>query len=47
MAICTEGKLYCSLSQANTDSDTFCLFISKLAAKLTKEDKAWHGKGCS
>ena len=43
MAICTSGKLYCSLSQANTDTNTFCLFISKLAAKLTKDDRDFRG----
>ena len=30
------------MSQANTDSNTFCLFISKLVAKLTKEDRNWR-----
>ena len=42
MAICTEGKLYCSLCQINTDHNVFCLFISKLATKLTAEDKNWR-----
>ena len=30
------------MSQANTDSATFCLFMTKLAAKLTKEDRSWR-----
>ena len=30
------------MSQSNTDSSTFCLFITKLAAKLTKEDPDWR-----
>ena len=42
MAVCTEGRLYASLSQANTDAKTFCLFISKLCAKLTKESPDWR-----
>ena len=42
LAICTDGKLYCSLLQANTDAKTFCLFISKLCAKLTNEDPQWR-----
>ena len=42
LAICTQGKLYCSLLQANTDAKTFCLFISKLCAKLTHEDANWR-----
>ena len=41
-AICTSGRFYCSMSQCNTDSNTYCLFISKLAKKLTKEDRAWR-----
>ena len=39
MAICTDGRLYCSMYQINTDARVFCLFISKLAAVLAKEDK--------
>ena len=42
LAICTSGRLYCSVSQSNTDSGTFCLFITRLAAKLTKEDRDWR-----
>ena len=42
MAICTDGNLYCALTQVNTDARVFCLFISKLVAKLTKEDKEWR-----
>ena len=41
-AICTSGRFYCSMAQCNTDSNTFCLFISKLAKKLAKEDRAWR-----
>ena len=30
------------MSQANTDSASFCLFITRLAAKLTQEDRHWR-----
>ena len=42
MAICTDGQLYCALTQVKTDANGFCLFITKLAAKLTKEDINWR-----
>ena len=42
MGIDTNGKLYCALSQASTDTNTFCLFISKLVEKLNAEDKDWR-----
>ena len=29
-ALDTEGKIWCSLTQANTDADVMCLFIRKL-----------------
>ena len=38
MAICTKGRLYCSMSQVNTDTRVFCLFMSKLAALMNKEE---------
>ena len=42
LAICTRGSLYFSLSQANTDTKTFCLFISWLAKKLGRKDPDWR-----
>ena len=42
MAICTEGRLYCGLSQINTDHNSYCTFISHLATKLTAEDRDWR-----
>ena len=42
MAIGTGGELYCSLTQVNTDSRVFCLFLSTLAKKLTIEAKNWR-----
>jgi len=35
------GEVYMALSQANTDHETFLLFVSKLSAKLSQEDKNW------
>ena len=42
LAISTVGEYYCSLYQVNTDSKMFCLFLSKLAERLTKEDRDWR-----
>jgi len=42
MAICTNGNLYCSLTQVNTDHRIFCLFLTKLVNQLNKEDKNWR-----
>ncbi len=42
MAIDTEGNSYSALSQANTDHETFGLFLWKLSAKLTEEDCRWR-----
>ena len=39
LAICTSGRLYCAMSQANTDSSSFCLFVSWLAKKLNMEER--------
>jgi hypothetical protein len=42
MAIDTDGNLYCSLTQVNTDHRVFCLFLSKLVERLNAEDKDWR-----
>ena len=36
--ISIDGDVYMAMSQVNTDSDTFCLFMQKLVAKLQTED---------
>ena len=36
-AIDTEGRIYLSLTQTNTDSNVFCMFMTKLACILTRE----------
>jgi hypothetical protein len=42
VAIDTLGKLYASLLQANSDSDTFQLFMSELVKTLDWEDRNWR-----
>ena len=41
-AVDTEGRLYLSLTQFNTDSDVMLMFLSRLATVLTAEDKHWR-----
>ena len=41
-AIDTEGELYLSLTQFNTDSDVMLMFLSRLAELLTKERGNWR-----
>ena len=40
-AIDTDGGAYFALTQVNTDSDVFLLFLRKLFDKLTSEDRSW------
>ena len=42
-AIDTEGRVYASLSQANTDSDTLFLFVYWLVKQLDIETPNWRG----
>lgn len=42
MAIDTAGELYWALTQVNTDTKIFCLFMQKLANKLGQQDKRWR-----
>ena len=37
----TDGKVYFSLTQVNTNTDVFLLFLKRLCDKLTTEDKNW------
>ena len=41
-ALDTEGRLYLSLTQINTDSDVMLMFMSRLANLLTQEDSTWR-----
>lgn len=42
VAIDTSGRSYSSLSHANTDAETFRLFLWKLTAKLQQEQSNWR-----
>ena len=42
VAIDTLGKLYASLLQANSDGDTFQLFMTELIKTLEWEDRNWR-----
>ena len=41
-AIDTDGHLYLSLTQFNTDSDVMLMFLSRLATVLTQEKEDWR-----
>ena len=41
-AIDNFGEIYFSIVQANVDHEVFCLFISKIVAKLTTENRNWR-----
>ena len=41
-ALDTDGRIYFSLSHANTDQDTFMLFMRHLVAKLDQETPGWQ-----
>jgi len=42
VALDSEGKIYASLLQANSDEDTMCLFLTELIKTLDYEDKNWR-----
>ena len=41
-ALDTEGRIYVSLTQFNTDADVMLMFLSRLANLLSQEDKDWR-----
>jgi hypothetical protein len=41
-ALDTDGRLYMSLTQFNTDADVMLMFLSRLANQLSSEDKNWR-----
>ena len=45
-ALDTEGRVYFSLSHANTDQDTFMLFLCHLVAKLDEDTPGWQEDSC-
>jgi hypothetical protein len=42
IALDSAGEIYCSLLQANSDSDTMRLFMNELITRLDQEDKKWR-----
>ena len=41
-AVDTDGRLYLSLTQQNTDSDVMLMFMSRLANVLSQEGRDWR-----
>ena len=41
-AVSTDGSVYASLLQCNTDTDVYMMFLSQLASVLTKEQPGWR-----
>ena len=41
-ALDTEGQIYVSLTQFNTDTDVMLLFLSRLALVLSNESSDWR-----
>ena len=41
-ALDTDGKLWCALTQANTDADVMTLFLRYLARQLDREQPGWQ-----
>ena len=42
LAIDTDGKIWCALTQANTDADVMTLFLRYLARRLDHETPGWQ-----
>ena len=42
MALDTEGRLWCALTQANTDSDVMTMFLRYLMRELDRESPGWQ-----
>ena len=42
MTLDTEGRIWCSLTQANTDADVMTLFLRYLARRLDRETPGWE-----
>ena len=43
-AVSTDGKVYASIIQCNTDTDVYMMFLSRLATVLTQESPGWREK---
>ena len=42
MALDTEGRMWCALTQANTDADVMTTFLRHLSRQLDREAPAWQ-----
>ena len=41
-AVSTDGEVYASVVQCNTDTDVYMMFLSRLASVLTQEQPGWR-----
>ena len=41
-AVSTDGEVYASVVQCNTDTDVYMMFLSRLASVLTQEQPSWR-----
>ena len=42
MALDTEGRMWCALTQANTDADVMITFLRYLVRQLDQETPGWQ-----
>jgi len=42
LALHTDGRLWCALTQATTDSDVLTTFLRHLLRQLDREDPGWQ-----
>ncbi len=42
VGLSSDGEIYCSVTQVNTDSSMLMMFISRLAAILSKKNHNWR-----
>ena len=42
VAVSTEGEVWASLTQCNTDTDVMMMFMSRLASVLSAESSKWR-----
>ena len=42
MALDTEGRIWCALTQANTDADVMTTFLRYLSRQLDRETPGWQ-----
>ena len=42
MALDTEGRIWCALTQANTDADVMTMFLRQLVRQLDRESPGWQ-----